>query len=158
MPYSTPIIDNGNMELIVFSGIQCSGKSTFYLQKFSDTHARINLDILRTRKRELALFSSLLEEMRPMVIDNTNPAIEDRSKYIRPAQNKGYRIIGYRFDTPISIALARSSSRLTQRAIPEIAIHSTLRKMEPLSISEGFHEIFVVRFRLDLALEVIRQT
>ena len=37
------------MQLIIFVGLQSSGKSTFYLDKFIDSHIRLNLDMLKTR-------------------------------------------------------------------------------------------------------------
>ncbi|WP_197529108.1 ATP-binding protein [Aeoliella mucimassa] len=40
------------MEVVVFIGLQASGKSTFYKQRFVDTHMRLNLDMLRTRYRD----------------------------------------------------------------------------------------------------------
>ena len=40
------------MQLILFTGVQASGKSTFYQQYFYHTHLRINLDMLKTRHRE----------------------------------------------------------------------------------------------------------
>jgi predicted kinase len=44
------------MEIVILMGIPASGKSTFYQQRFSTTHLRINLDMLRTRRRECSLF------------------------------------------------------------------------------------------------------
>jgi len=35
-------------DAVIFTGIQASGKSTFYKEQFSRTHIRINLDMLRT--------------------------------------------------------------------------------------------------------------
>ena len=43
------------MEGVIFVGIQASGKSTFYRERFFDTHLRINLDMLKTRNREQIL-------------------------------------------------------------------------------------------------------
>ena len=40
------------MEAIVFIGLQASGKSSFYKERFFSTHVRISLDLLRTRNRE----------------------------------------------------------------------------------------------------------
>jgi hypothetical protein len=37
------------MEVVIFAGIPASGKSTFYLQRFFETHIRINPDMLRTQ-------------------------------------------------------------------------------------------------------------
>jgi hypothetical protein len=36
------------MHAILLIGLQASGKSTFFRERFSDTHVRINLDMLRT--------------------------------------------------------------------------------------------------------------
>jgi len=38
------------MEAVIFVGLQAAGKSTFYRERFFDTHVRINLDMLRTRR------------------------------------------------------------------------------------------------------------
>ncbi|MFN8578481.1 MAG: hypothetical protein U0354_16755 [Candidatus Sericytochromatia bacterium] len=39
------------MEAIVFIGAQGSGKSTFYKDKFFNTHMRISLDLLNTSEK-----------------------------------------------------------------------------------------------------------
>ena len=36
-------------EAVILIGIQATGKSEFYKNKFADTHMRINLDMLKTR-------------------------------------------------------------------------------------------------------------
>ena len=36
------------MEAVLFVGLQASGKSTFYRERFFRTHVRINLDMLKT--------------------------------------------------------------------------------------------------------------
>ena len=40
------------MEAVILIGIQGAGKSTFYKDRFFNTHVRINLDMLKTRHRE----------------------------------------------------------------------------------------------------------
>src|SRR5688572_1609072 len=66
------------MECIVFVGIQGSGKSAFFKERFADTHLRINLDMLKTRHREAAFFQLCLETGMRCVIDNTNPTAKER--------------------------------------------------------------------------------
>ena len=132
------------MELVVFSGIQCSGKSSFFEQYFSKSHARINLDSIKSRTKEMVNFISLMEEGYSIVIDNTNPARPDRERYIVPATRSGYRIVGYQFEIPISTALARSAARKTQKTVPVQDIYLTARKMQPLLKTEGFNEIYQV--------------
>jgi predicted kinase len=74
------------MEAVIFVGIQASGKSTFYLQRFFETHVRINLDMLRTRHREQVLIEACVAGKQSFVIDNTNATREQRARYIAPAR------------------------------------------------------------------------
>jgi len=53
------------VEAIIFIGVQGSGKSTFYRQRFLETHVRISLDMLRTRQREQLFFTTCLEAKQP---------------------------------------------------------------------------------------------
>lgn len=39
------------MEAVIFIGIQGAGQSSFYKERFFQTHVRSNLDMLRTRRR-----------------------------------------------------------------------------------------------------------
>src|SRR4029077_2067989 len=71
-----------SMEAIIFVGVQGSGKTTFYRERFFDTHLRISLDMLRTRHREQLLVAACLAAKQPFVIDNTNPLPADRARYI----------------------------------------------------------------------------
>ena len=66
------------MECIIFTGTQACGKSTFYLERFFRTHVRINLDMLRTRRRERLLIEACLEAGQPFVVDTTPVGREDR--------------------------------------------------------------------------------
>ena len=80
------------MELIIFIGCQASGKSTFFKQYFSDTHIRLNLDMLKTRHRENILFQACLDAKQKFVVDNTNPSKLDRKKYIQQAKNAYFKV------------------------------------------------------------------
>jgi hypothetical protein len=85
------------VEIVLFMGLQASGKSTFWRERFSDTHVRINLDMLRTRHRERRLFQTCLEIGQPVVVDNTNAAVADRKPYIALARTHDFRVVGYYF-------------------------------------------------------------
>ena len=97
------------MQLIILTGIQASGKSTFYQQYFSSTHLRINLDMLKTRHRENIIFEAGLASKTKMVIDNTNPDDESRARYIQRAKDAGFEVIAYYFETDLSSALKRNN-------------------------------------------------
>jgi hypothetical protein len=45
-------------QAVIFIGVQASGKSTFYMDRFFRTHMRINLDMLHTRNRERLLLGN----------------------------------------------------------------------------------------------------
>jgi predicted kinase len=95
------------MEAVIFVGIQGAGKSTFYRERFFDTHVRINLDMLKTRHREQLLLQACLAAQQPFVVDNTNPSKEERRRYIAPAQAAGFKIIGYFFPPEIAASQQR---------------------------------------------------
>lgn len=122
-------------------GAQGAGKSSFYRQRFAETHLRINLDMLRTRRRERRLVDVCLAIGQRFVVDNTNPTVEDRARYIAPARAAGFSIVGYRFDLPFEALLARNALREGKARVPEVAIKSTLKRFEEPSLSEGFDSI-----------------
>ena len=89
------------MEAVVFIGIQASGKSTLYKEKFFRTHIRINLDMLKTRNRECIFLEFCVKAKQPFVIDNTNVTVMDRKKYIGIAKLNKFKVVGYYFQSNI---------------------------------------------------------
>lgn len=133
------------MEAIIFIGIQGAGKSSFYKTRFFDTHVRINLDMLKTRHREDTLLRACIEMKQPFVVDNTNPTVEMRAKYIQVARAAHLRVVGYFFEPQISESIARNNLRQDKARIPVGAIIATSRKLQPPSLSEGFDALYSVR-------------
>ena len=133
------------MQLVILIGIQAVGKSTFYKERFFKTHVRINLDMLRTRHREASLFHTCLELKLPLVIDNTNPTLNDRKRYILPAKKVGYKAIGYYFSSKISQALKRNILRMGKECIPEAGVRATSSRLVIPSYDEGFDELYYVK-------------
>ena len=133
------------MQLIIFTGIQASGKSTFYQQYFSSTHLRINLDMLKTRHRESIIFEAGLASKTKMVIDNTNPDDESRARYIQRAKDAGFEVIAYYFKTDLNSTLERNKQRQGKAYIPEIGVRATYKKIQVPHLNEGFSEIFQVQ-------------
>lgn len=137
------------MELVLFIGIQATGKSTFYSREYADTHMRINLDMLKTRHREKLLVEACLEAKQPFVVDNTNPTIEDRSRYIGPARNAGFSVVGYYFSSPISEALERNSQRAESKRVPDAGVRGAYSRLKVPTFSEGFDRLSYVRINED---------
>lgn len=133
------------MQAVIFIGVQGSGKSTFYRQRFFETHVRINLDMLRSRRSEQLLLTACLEAGRPFVIDNTNPLPADRARYIGPARAAGFRVLAYYFQVALRDALRRNNRREAKQKIPAPALVGTYKKIQPPTLAEGFDAICTVQ-------------
>ncbi len=66
---------------ILFTGLQASGKTSFWQQFFPEL-AHVNLDTLHTRNKEKLLMSECFASGASFVVDNTNPTREDRARYL----------------------------------------------------------------------------
>ena len=132
------------MEAVVFVGIQASGKSSFYRARFFDTHLRINLDMLKTRHRERLLLHACIEAKQPFVVDNTNPSVEERARYIELARSGGFRVVGYYFRSQPKEALALNNQRTGKARVPEKGILGTYKRLCVPTKEEGFDELYHV--------------
>lgn len=133
------------MEAVIFIGVQASGKSTFYKERFFNTHVRISLDLLKTRHREKLFVDACLQSRLNFVIDNTNPTIDDRQRYILPAKEAHFEVIGYYFDSKISASLQRNQFRAGKQKIPEVGIRNTYYKLQIPTLKEGFDKLYHVK-------------
>jgi len=131
------------MEAVIFIGLQASGKSSFYKERFQDTHVQISLDLLKTRPRERKLFVACLESQQPFVIDNTNPTPGDRARYIDDAKAAGYSISGYYFRSKIAECQPRNQRR--PDPVRYEGVLSTAEKLELPTLDEGFDTLTYVR-------------
>ena len=135
------------MEAILFCGIQACGKSSFYKENFFNTHVHISMDLLKTRNREKKFLDLCLETQQKFVIDNTNPSIEDRKRYIPAIKASKYKLIGYYFQSKLQDAIDRNSTRLGKLRIPDSGIRATYSKLELPSYEEGFDELYYVEIK-----------
>jgi predicted kinase len=133
------------MELVLLMGLQASGKSTFWRERYADTHVRINLDMLRTRHRERRLFATCLEVGQPVVVDNTNVSAADREPYITQAKARGFRVVGYYFRSALAECLERNRLRPEHQRIPDRGVRGAAGRLELPSSSEGFESLWYVR-------------
>ncbi len=132
------------MESVLFIGIQSSGKSSFYRERFYATHVRINRDMLKTPHRERRLIETCLEIGQRFVIDNTNVTRASRAEYIQLAKAAGFRVIGFYFRTSTAIAVARNEERQGAAKIPKVGIFAAYKRLEPPAREEGFGELYCV--------------
>ena len=132
------------MEAVIFVGLQGAGKSTFYKERFFNTHVRINLDMLKTRHRERLFLRASVETTQRFVVDNTNPSRLERQVYIEAAKEAGFRISGYYFQSRVEDCLRRNDQRPEHQRVPRKGILGTAGRMEFPSWDEGFDELFYV--------------
>jgi predicted kinase len=138
------------MEMVIFIGAQASGKSSFFRNRFSDSHIRINLDMLKTRNRESTLINACLEAKQSFVVDNTNSTIKQRTRYFHLAEMfPNVAIRGIYFQSSIDNCIRRNQGRAVQEVVPEQAIVATVRKLEIPTYSEGFGNLQFVRISND---------
>ena len=146
------------MELIVFVGLQASGKSAFFRERFAATHEHVSKDLLRNNRnrnrRQARLIEAALREGSSVVVDNTNPAVEDRRPLVELGRGYGARIVGYHFDSGVRECVERNRQREGKAKVPDVAIYATAKKLVPPSYDEGFDKLFRVRITSGGAFEV----
>ena len=85
------------MELVIFVGVQGSGKSTWYRNHFAATHVHISKDLMTSTRNRDARQQQMLHEAlaagQSVVVDNTNPTRESRGPIIEIGRQYGARII-----------------------------------------------------------------
>ena len=136
------------LELVVFIGLQASGKSAFYRGRFGATHGHVSKDSFRNNKnpnrRQRQLIKDAHGTGRSVVVDNTNPTAEERRSLVELGHEFGARIVGYYFEATTRGSVGRNRLRAGKARVPDVAIFATAKKLVPPSYSEGFDELFRV--------------
>ena len=136
------------MELIVFIGLQGSGKTTYYQRHFAATHVHVSKDLMKNVRnrdsRQMQMIEEALAGGKPVVVDNTNPTPAVRAPIIELGRKRGARVIAYLFEVPVKVAVARNRTRQGKARVPDVAIYVTAKKLIPPKFEEGFDEIHVV--------------
>ncbi len=137
------------MELVIFIGLQASGKSTFFRTYLAVTHDCVSKDQFRNNKnparRQVQLIEAALLAGHSVVVDNTNPTLEDRASLIQLGCQYGAQIVAYYFESQVSHCLKRNQQREGKTRVPDVAIYATIKKLRQPSYAEGFHKLFYVR-------------
>lgn len=137
------------MELVVFTGLQASGKCTFYRETFAATHEHVSKDLFRNNKNPNRRQRQLIEEAlgvgRPVVVDNTNPTCEERRSLVRLGHEYGAMVVCYYFGAEARECVERNRERRGKARVPNVAIYATAKKLVPPAGYEGFDELFRVR-------------
>ena len=142
-------------QLIIFVGLQGSGKTTYYNEHFAATHVHVSKDLMpNTRSRETKqreVIATALGDGKSVVVDNTNPTPDARAPLIAIGRQYGARVAAYFFEVPVKTAVARNRQRQGKSRVPDVAIFVTARKLKPPTFHEGFDEVRVIAAQLDLS-------
>ncbi len=133
--------------MILLIGIPGSGKSLFFQNKLSADHIRVNLDMLKTRKREANLIDTCFAEGRDFCVDNTNLTREEREKYILIAKERGWLVVGYFMKSVLKDCIARNEQREGDAKLPAKAVAAMSNRMELPRQDEGFDELYFVEIK-----------
>lgn len=148
------------MELVILAGLQASGKSTFRRSRFDSSHVVVSKDNFqnnrRPGRRQEQLIRAAFREGRSVVVDNTNPRVEDRTALVRLGREYGATVSGYVVRLTVELSLARNAAREGRARVPEVGIVSTARVFVPPSWSEGFDELYEVTTASDMSFVVRR--
>ena len=134
------------LECVILIGIPGAGKTTFYRSTLASTHTHISKDLWpNVRARDARQAQALAEAFAngySVVVDNTSASARERAAIITIARAHGARVIGYFFDLPVRTAIARNAGRTGRARVPNVAIHTIAKRLEPPPRAEGFDELF----------------
>ncbi|XP_029442495.1 bifunctional polynucleotide phosphatase/kinase-like isoform X2 [Rhinatrema bivittatum] len=140
-------------EVVVAVGFPAAGKSTFVkAQLVSKGYTYINRDTLGTWQKCVATCEEALRNGRSVVVDNTNPDLESRGRYIECARTAGVPARCFLFTA--SIEQAKHNNRFREMtytgkghvSVNNMVIHGYKNKFVPPSPSEGFSEVLKIHF------------
>lgn len=143
------------MELIIFVGLQASGKSTFYQMSFAPAgdYVYVSKDRLRNNRqperRQRQLIAEALAAGRSVVVDNTNATVEARAGLVQLGRAYGAAIIGYVFESSVGASIRRNREREGRARVPDVAIYVTAKRLAPPAYAEGFDHLYTVRMTED---------
>jgi predicted kinase len=135
-------------ECVILIGLPASGKTSFYRERFAGTHDHVSKDLLRnnrhSQRRQEQVLAESLAVGRSVVVDNTNPSVAARAPLIRIAKQAGADVAGYFFRTEAGDALRRNRAREGRDRVPDVAIFTTRKRLEPPTYEEGFDRLYDV--------------
>ncbi|KAK6623979.1 hypothetical protein RUM44_010836 [Polyplax serrata] len=150
-PSSGTIISN-KLEVVILVGFPGSGKT-----HFAKTHlipagyVHINRDTLGSWTKCANAMTAALSGKQSVVIDNTNPDVESRKRFITLAKNYTSSIRCFVMNTSMQHAKHNNKFRLLtdpSQAVSDVVIHTYASKYKEPTLEEGFSEILKINFWL----------
>jgi predicted kinase len=146
-------------ELVLFVGLQASGKFSFYRARCADTHDLVSKDRFPNNRnparRQRQLVEEALAAARSVVVDNTNPTVEERAELIVLGRSLGATVVGDYFESRVADCLERNRQREGKARVPNVALYATRKRLCVPSRAEGFDRLHYVRLVGEGGFEVM---
>ncbi|XP_044021151.1 uncharacterized protein F21D5.5 isoform X2 [Aphidius gifuensis] len=136
-------------EVIIMVGGPGTGKSHVATRYLND-YQHINRDKLGSWQKCVAAMEKALSLGKSVVVDNTNPDVLSRQRYIEVAKEKKIPVRCFLMTT--SAEHAKHNNRFreltdsTHTVVKDVIIHSYVKNFVPPTIDEGFEEIIKINF------------
>jgi predicted kinase len=82
-----------------------------------------------------------LKQGRSVVVDNTNPTVEDRALIGELTHSYGAAVVGFFLESRLRDFLERNARRTGRERVPDRAIFITYRRLRAPALSEGFYRL-----------------
>ena len=130
-------------------GLQGAGKTTWVAEHLAATHVVVSKDhwpnARRRQARQQRVVAELLAAGRSVVVDGTNPSVQERAALVQLAGEAGVPARAMWLDLPLEHCLARNAGRTGRARVPLVGVLATARRLVPPSPDEGFAAVEVVR-------------
>ncbi|XP_003222735.1 bifunctional polynucleotide phosphatase/kinase [Anolis carolinensis] len=144
-------LTSSSSELVVAVGFPAAGKSTFLKKHLvSVGYVHSNRDTLGSWQKCVAMCQASLQAGKRVVVDNTNPDLESRQRFIECAKEAGVPCRCFLFTASLEQAKHNNRFReMTEKGhvpVNDIVLNTYKSKYVEPSLEEGFSEILKIHF------------